>query len=216
MRDEIVRHRIVPVAVVDDPNDAVPLARALAMGGLPVLELTLRTGAALEGIANICRDCPEVLVGAGTILNPAQVQDVKKAGAKFGLSPGLNPAVVKEAAARGLFFMPGVMTPSEVEAAWMLGCGLLKYFPAGPAGGIEMLRALKGPFDHLGVEFIPLGGVNAGNMGGYLGLSCVPAVGGSWICERSLVREKRWAEITALAAAAVELAAVGKAGISKG
>lgn len=215
MRNEIVQHRIIPVAVVDDSADAVPLARALARGGLPILELTLRTEAALEGIANIRRECPDILVGAGTILDPAQVHAVAHAGAGFGLSPGLNPAVVREAEASGLFFIPGVMTPSDVEAAVTLGRRLLKFFPSNAAGGIAMLQSLNGPFAHLGVEFVPLGGVNAGNMGEYLGLSCVPAVGGSWICERSLVREKRWDAITALAAEAVELAAHKKPFISK-
>ena len=206
MKYNIIRHRIVPVAVVDDAADAVPLALALARGGLPVLELTLRTAAALEGIASIRRECPDILVGAGTILTPAQVREVGLAGAQFGLSPGINPAVVREASERGLFFIPGVMTPSDVEMALTLGCGLLKFFPAVPAGGIAMVRALNGPFEHTGVQFVPLGGVSAQNMQDYLRLACVPAVGGSWICERSLVREKRWDEITALAQEAVQLA----------
>lgn len=206
MRDQIVRYQIVPVAVVDDVEAAVPLARALARGGVPVLELTLRTGAALEGIARIRQECPDIVVGAGTVLTPAQVQEVKAAGAQFGLSPGLNPAVVQEAAASGLFFMPGVMTPTDVELAFTLGCRLLKFFPAVPAGGLAMLHALNSPFAHTGVEFVPLGGVAAGNMSDYLALPGVPAVGGSWVCERSLVREKRWDEITRLAAEAVEIA----------
>ncbi|RFC45781.1 MAG: 2-dehydro-3-deoxyphosphogluconate aldolase / (4S)-4-hydroxy-2-oxoglutarate aldolase [Verrucomicrobia bacterium] len=203
----IIRHRVVPVAVVDDAADAVPLARALARGGLPVLELTLRTPGALGGIANIRRECPEILVGAGTILTPVQVGEVIQAGAQFGLSPGINPAVVKAALEQGLFFIPGVMTPSDVEAALQLECRLLKFFPAVPAGGTAMLQALNSPFGHTGVEFVPLGGVSAQNMQDYLRLGCVPAVGGSWICERTLVREKRWGEITALAAEAVGLAA---------
>jgi 2-dehydro-3-deoxyphosphogluconate aldolase/(4S)-4-hydroxy-2-oxoglutarate aldolase len=199
MKQDIVRHRIVPVGVVDDVEDAVPLARALARGGLPILELTLRTEAAVEGIARIRRECPDVLVGAGTILTPDQVSLVKAAGAQFGLSPGLNASVVSEAAARGLFFIPGVMTPSDVGGALSLGCSLLKFFPAVVAGGVGMIQALNGPFAHTGVQFVPLGGVSFSNMGEYLNLSCVPAVGGSWICERSLVREKNWDRITELA-----------------
>jgi 2-dehydro-3-deoxyphosphogluconate aldolase/(4S)-4-hydroxy-2-oxoglutarate aldolase len=207
MRDQIVRHQIVPVAVVDDVENAVPLARALARGGVPILELTLRTSAALEGIARIRRECPEITVGAGTILTSEQVLDVKTAGAQFGLSPGLNPMVVREATSQELFFIPGVMTPSDVEGAISLGCKLLKFFPAVPAGGLAMLQALNGPFAHTGVEFVPLGGVGAGNMKDYLSLPCVPAIGGSWICERSLVRERKWEEITQLAADAVRLVA---------
>ena len=206
MKEEIVRHKIVPVAVVDDAEDAVPLARALARGGLPILELTLRTDAAVEGIARIRRECPDVLVGAGTILSPDQVEMVKRAGAQFGLSPGLNPSVVREAAARGVFFIPGVMTPSDVEGALALNCRLLKFFPAVAAGGLGMLQALNGPFAHTGVQFVPLGGVSAGNMREYLNLSCVPAVGGSWICERSLVRARKWDTITALAREALQCA----------
>jgi len=148
MRDQIVRHRIVPVAVVDDVEAAVPLAQALVRGGLPILELTLRTGAAIEGIARIRRECPDIIVGAGTILTPAQVGEVQAAGAQFGLSPGMNPLVVQAAAASGLFFMPGVMTPTDVELALTMKCRLLKFFPAVPAGGLAMLHALNSPCPH--------------------------------------------------------------------
>jgi 2-dehydro-3-deoxyphosphogluconate aldolase/(4S)-4-hydroxy-2-oxoglutarate aldolase len=209
MRDRIVRHGIVPVAVLDDADDAVPLARALAEGGLPVLELTLRTEAALRGIENIARECPDVIVGAGTVLHPSQVPQVMRAGARFALSPGVNLEVVREAVACGLFFLPGVMTPSDVEAVLGQGCRLLKFFPAVPAGGIPMLQALAGPYVHAGVEFVPLGGVNCANMGDFLRLDSVPAVGGTWLCDRRLVRERRWTEITRLASEAcreVELA----------
>lgn len=207
MRDRIVRYGVVPVAVVDDADDAVPLAMALAEGGLPLLELTLRTDAAVKGIENISRNCPDILVGAGTVLHPSQIHQVMSAGAQFGLSPGVNLEVVKEAVASGFFFLPGVMTPSDVEAAMGAGCGLLKFFPAVPAGGIPMLQALASPYGHTGVEFVPLGGVNCANMGDFLRLDVVPAVGGSWLCDRRLVREKRWSEITKLAADACRQAA---------
>ncbi len=206
MTDQVTRHKIIPVAVVDDANDAVPLALALAAGGLPLLELTLRTDAALEAIKRIRHECPELLVGAGTVLSPAQVQAVHAAGAQFALSPGLNPTVVREARELGLFFIPGVLTPSEVESSLALECRLMKFFPAVPAGGVPMLQALAGPFGHTGAQFVPLGGVTAQNMGDFLRLSNVPAIGGSWICERRLILEKRWNTITAQAAEAVAIA----------
>jgi 2-dehydro-3-deoxyphosphogluconate aldolase/(4S)-4-hydroxy-2-oxoglutarate aldolase len=122
----------------------------------------------------------------------------------FGVSPGLNADVVRAARDAGLFFMPGLMTPTDVEAALALDCRLLKFFPAVPAGGLAMLQSLAGPYAHTGVQFVPLGGVNANNMGDYLALASVAAIGGSWICDRSLVRDQRWSEITALCHAAAQ------------
>ncbi len=197
-------HRIVPVAVIDDAKHAVPLARALRAGGLPLIEVTLRTPAALDAIRAIRAECPEVLVGAGTVLTAQQVHESVAAGAIFGVSPGLNADVVRAARDAGLFFMPGVMTPSDVEAALALDCQLLKFFPAVLAGGLAMLHALAGPYAHTGVQFVPLGGVNAHNMGDYLALPSVAAIGGSWVCDRTLVREQRWSEITQLSLEAAE------------
>jgi 2-dehydro-3-deoxyphosphogluconate aldolase / (4S)-4-hydroxy-2-oxoglutarate aldolase len=204
MNDQIRQHRIVPVAIIDDAAHAVPLAKALSAGGLPIIEVTLRTPAALEAIRAIRAECPEMLVGAGTVLTPQQVHESVAAGAMFGVSPGLNADVVRTARDAGLFFMPGVMTPSDVEAALALDCRLLKFFPAVPAGGLAMLQSLAGPYAHTGVQFVPLGGVNANNMSDYLPLPSVAAIGGSWICDRALVREQRWSEITALCHAAAQ------------
>jgi 2-dehydro-3-deoxyphosphogluconate aldolase/(4S)-4-hydroxy-2-oxoglutarate aldolase len=162
----VTEYRIVPVAVVDAPEDALPMADALLAAGLPVVE----------------------------------------AGAQFGLAPGLNPRVVGAAAEAGWFFMPGVMTPSEVELALEFGARLLKFFPAEAAGGVATLRALAGPFAHTGVKFVPLGGVGPGNLAEYLALPGVAAVGGSWMIERSLIRDERFDEIERLARQAVELA----------
>ena len=209
MQDKLVRKRIVPVAVLENREAAVPLARALARGGLPVIEVTLRTPCALDCIRAIRAECPELLVGAGTVLNAEQVKLAINAGAHFGVSPGLNETVVRAAQERGWFFVPGVMTPSEVERALGLGCRLLKFFPADAAGGVRMLKALAGPYAPAGVRFIPLGGISGANMTDYLALPIVDAVGGSWLCERGLVREERWLEITRLSAEAVEQA--GKA-----
>jgi len=204
MNDQIRHHCIVPVAIIDDAAHAVPLAKALSAGGLPIIEVTLRTPAALEAIRAIRAECPEMLVGAGTVLTPQQVHESVAAGAMFGVSPGLNADVVRTARDAGLFFMPGVMTPSDVEAALALDCRLLKFFPAVPAGGLAMLQSLAGPYAHTGVQFVPLGGVNANNMSDYLALPSVAAIGGSWICDRALVREQRWSEITALCHAAAQ------------
>jgi 2-dehydro-3-deoxyphosphogluconate aldolase/(4S)-4-hydroxy-2-oxoglutarate aldolase len=202
----VTEYRIVPVAVVDVPEDALPLADALLAAGLPVVEVTLRTPAALEAIRLLRRERPQLLVGAGTVLSPEQVGAAVAAGAEFGLAPGLNPRVVRAATEAGWFFMPGVMTPSEVELALELGARLLKFFPAEAAGGAAMLRALAGPFAHTGVKFVPLGGVGPDNLVEYLALPGVSAVGGSWMLERSLIREGRFDEIERLAREAVALA----------
>jgi len=200
------------VAVVDSVEDAVSLARALAQGGLPLIEITLRTTCALDCIRAIRRSCPEVLVGAGTILEPSQVKAAVEAGAAFGVSPGLNPDVVRAASEQRLPFIPGVMTPSDVETALRLGCRLLKFFPADAAGGVKMLKALAGPYEAAGARFIPLGGISPVNMAEFLALPVVAAVGGSWVCDRKLVREKNWTEITALTAAALVKVAASAAG----
>lgn len=207
VRNQLVQKRVIPVAVVDSVEDAVPLARALAEGGLPVVEITLRTPCALDCIRAIRQGCPEVLVGAGTILEPSQFMAALEAGARFGVSPGLNPEVVRVAAGQQSLFIPGVMTPSDIELALGLGCRVLKFFPAEAAGGVKMLKAMAGPYGPAGARFVPLGGISLSNMAEYLAVPVVAAVGGSWICERKLVREKRWAEITALTAAAVAKAA---------
>jgi 2-dehydro-3-deoxyphosphogluconate aldolase/(4S)-4-hydroxy-2-oxoglutarate aldolase len=146
-----------------------------------------------------------MLVGAGTVLTPEQVQRARNAGAEFGVSAGLNEAVVTKATALGMPFAPGVMTPSDIERGLGLGCKLMKFFPAEIAGGVKALKAFAGPYGHTGVKFIPLGGVNAGNMRDYLALPNVAAVGGTWIVERKLIAEKQWATITKLTAEALQL-----------
>ena len=208
--DRLTGKRIVPVAVIDSVENAVPLARALAEAGLPVIEVTLRTPSALECVRAIRQHCPDVLVGAGTILDVSQVKAAIAAGAHFGVSPGTNDAVVKAARRQQWFFLPGVMTPSEVDKALGLGCSLQKFFPADKAGGPGMLKSLAGPDAHTGVRFVPLGGVSAVNMEEYLALPIVAAVGGSWVCDARLVAEKRWSDITALAKEAVARAARSK------
>lgn len=207
MIERILAKRIVPVIVLDDVEQAEPLADALLAGGLDIMEITFRTTAAAACIERIARNRPEILVGAGTLLQPDQVVRAREAGAKFGLAPGLNPEVVAKAAKLGLPFSPGVMTPSEVEQALGAGCKLLKFFPAGTAGGSKMLQALAGPYGHTGVHFIPTGGINRENMLEYLAVPVVAAIGGSWMVDRKLILAGAWDEITRLTREALDAAA---------
>jgi 2-dehydro-3-deoxyphosphogluconate aldolase/(4S)-4-hydroxy-2-oxoglutarate aldolase len=196
MIDRILAKRIVPVVVLDSAESAAPLAEALLEGGLDIMEITFRTAAAEESIRRIAAKFPQILLGAGTLLDTEQVRRAKDAGASFGLAPGINPDIVAAANKVGLQFSPGVMTPSDVERALALGCKLLKFFPAEAAGGVAMLKALAGPYAHTGVKFIPTGGVSAANLTDYLKLPIVAAIGGSWMVEKQLINDGKWAEIT--------------------
>jgi 2-dehydro-3-deoxyphosphogluconate aldolase/(4S)-4-hydroxy-2-oxoglutarate aldolase len=205
--NRILQKRVVPIAVLERAEDAVPLAEALQAGGLDIIEVTQRTDAAEQCIRNIKKAFPGMLVGAGTLLTVDQVKRAKAAGAEFGVAPGLNEMVIKASLDLGMPFVPGVATPSEVECALALGCKLQKLFPADVLGGVKLLKAFTGPFGHTGVKFIPLGGVNAQNAADYLALPIVAAIGGSWLASKKLVAEKNWAEITRLTAEIVALAA---------
>jgi len=206
MIDRILAKRIVPVVVLDDVESAEPLAEALLAGGLDIMEITFRTAAAEESIRRIAKRFPEILLGAGTLLNQDQVRRAKDAGAVFGLAPGLNPQIVTAAHEISLQFSPGVMTPSEVELALSLDCKLLKFFPAEVAGGVNMLKALSGPYAHTGVKFIPTGGVSSSNLIDYLKLPVVAAIGGSWMVDKQLVNEGKWADITRITREAIHSA----------
>ncbi len=199
MKEIIAQKKIIAVLTIDDAKDAVPLANALAAGGISAIELTLRTPAALEAIRRIKGEVPEVLVAAGTVLRPDQVGEVVKAGADFAVAPGMNPRVVKAAHDAGLFFGPGIMTPSEIEAALEFGCTLLKFFPAGTTGGLKHLNAMAAPYKHLGVKFIPLGGITQANVREILADPLIAAVGGSWLAKPELVKAGRFDEITRIA-----------------
>jgi 2-dehydro-3-deoxyphosphogluconate aldolase/(4S)-4-hydroxy-2-oxoglutarate aldolase len=207
MIERILAKRIVPVVVLDRAESAEPLAEALLAGGLDIMEITFRTAAAEESIRRIAARFPEILLGAGTLLDNDQVSRAKDAGAVFGLAPGLNPRTIEKAAQVGLHFSPGVMTPSEVEEALSFGCKLLKFFPAEAAGGTAMLKSLAGPYGHTGVRFIPTGGVTTGNLADYLKIPVVAAIGGSWMVDKQLVNEGRWEEITRLTREALAAAA---------
>ena len=204
--ERISKVRVVPVVVIDRAEDAVPLAEALLAGGLNVMEITFRSPAAEQSLRNVVKAFPKMLVGAGTILDTDQLQRAIDAGAQFAVAPGLNEVVVKKSLASQLPFVPGVMTPSDVEHGLALGCKLQKFFPAEAAGGVKMLQSLAGPYAHTGIKFIPLGGVNAGNARAYLALPIVAAIGGSWMVERKLIAEKNWSAIRTLTAEAVQLA----------
>jgi 2-dehydro-3-deoxyphosphogluconate aldolase / (4S)-4-hydroxy-2-oxoglutarate aldolase len=206
----ILKQRLICVAVIDKPDNAVPLAEALLAGGLSVMEVTFRTGAAADSIARIRKSLSAVAIGAGTLLTAEQVQRAADAGAQFGVSPGLNEAVLAAAHKNNIPFFPGVMTPTETGRALELGWKHLKFFPAEAAGGVAMLKALAGPFAHTGVKFVPTGGINATNLPNYLALPQVAAIGGSWMAERRLVTEKAWPKITALTAEAMKIIAQAK------
>lgn len=201
------KERLICVAVIDRPDDAVPLAEALLAGGLNVIEVTFRTAGAADAIAAIRKKFPQMSVGAGTLLTADHVKAAADAGAQFGVSPGLSETVLLATRERNLPLFPGVMTPTEVTRALDLGCRHLKFFPAETVGGVKMLKALAGPFAHTGVKFIPTGGVNAANLATYLAIPQVAAVGGSWMAERKLIAEKAWDKITALTAEAMKVVA---------
>eukprot|EP00040_Diaphanoeca_grandis_P033484 m.205323 g.205323 ORF g.205323 m.205323 type:complete len:222 (-) comp32910_c0_seq1:34-699(-) len=203
MLQRLNRSRVVAGFSVEKVEHAVPLARALLAGGIDVIELTLRTDAGLAAIKAICEQVPEMLVGVGTILTPSQAQEVKNAGAAFGVSPGMNPNTIKAAQAVGLPFAPGICTPSELEQSIELGCRFVKFFPAEASGGVNFLKSMAAPYAHLGIKYFPLGGVNEDNMKTYLSRNDVIAVGGSWIVKADLVRDGNWGEITARAKAVV-------------
>ena len=194
---------VVAVLVIDRAEDAIPLAEALLAGGVDAMELTLRTPSALDALAAIRARVPAMMAGVGTILTPAQVRQVVEAGGSFGVAPGTNPRVLEEAARVGLPFGPGVCTPSDVERALEYDCRVLKFFPAEPSGGLPFLQSMAAPYGHLGLRYVPLGGVTEANAGRYLADPLVAAVGGSWLAPRSAVQQGRWDEIRASAARAI-------------
>lgn len=196
--------RIVPVVEIEDAHTAVPLARALAAGGISTMEVTLRTPAALEAIRAVATEVEGFLVGAGTVVLPAQVEQVASAGAAYAVSPGWHPSLSVAAEQAGLPFVPGVVTPSEVMDAAARGHRRLKFFPAGSFGGVATLRAFSAPLAALGVSFMPTGGVRLENLAEFLGVPEVFAVGGTWIAPRAAIRDRDADAITRAAAHAVD------------
>jgi 2-dehydro-3-deoxyphosphogluconate aldolase/(4S)-4-hydroxy-2-oxoglutarate aldolase len=197
------RAPVIPVLTIDRVETAVLLARALVKGGLPVLEITLRTEAALQALELIAREVPDAVVGAGTVLNATQVEQVQRAGARFGVSPGCTAELAAAASAARLPFLPGVQTISEAMKLADRGFSLLKFFPADTAGGIGWLKAASAPL--AGLRFCPTGGIGAETAPAYLALANVACVGGSWVAPKDAVAEGDWGRIERLAAAASKL-----------
>jgi 2-dehydro-3-deoxyphosphogluconate aldolase / (4S)-4-hydroxy-2-oxoglutarate aldolase len=187
--------RVIPVLAVESEDAALPLADALIAGGLPVAEITFRTAAAAAVIRRLAAERPNLIIGAGTVTHPDQARAAKDCGAAFAVAPGFNAHVVKTAQAIGLPFTPGVMTPTDIETALDAGASVLKFFPAEAAGGLKMLKSLSAPYAHLGVRFIPTGGVSLENVKDYLSTSSVLAVGGTWLATKDDIAHGRWEKI---------------------
>ncbi len=185
---------IVPVVVIENIKDAVPLAQSLVEGGIHIIEVTLRSSCALEAIELIAKNVPKMRVGAGTILNPTQLEQAQNRGAEFLISPGLTIKLLEYAKKKDMPLIPGVSSSSEVMQALELGYNALKFFPAEYCGGVKLLNAFNGPFK--GVKFCPTGGISADNMRSYLNLENVLCVGGSWLTPKNLIQNKEWDKIT--------------------
>ncbi|GAA8506340.1 bifunctional 4-hydroxy-2-oxoglutarate aldolase/2-dehydro-3-deoxy-phosphogluconate aldolase [Helicobacter pylori] len=198
MQDKIIEvlqiSPIVPVVVIEDLKDAVPLAQSLIEGGIPIIEVTLRSSCALEAIELIAKNVPKMRVGAGTILNLTQLEQAQNRGAEFLISPGLTIKLLEHAKKKDIPLIPGVSSSSEVMQALELGYSALKFFPAEYCGGVKLLNAFNGPFK--GVKFCPTGGISADNMRSYLNLENVLCVGGSWLTPKDLIQNKEWDKIT--------------------
>ncbi len=198
MQDKIIEvlqiSPIIPVVVIEDIKDAVPLAQSLVEGGIPIIEVTLRSSCALEAIELIAKNVPKMRVGAGTILNPTQLEQAQNRGAEFLISPGLTIKLLEHAKKKDMPLIPGVSSSSEVMQALELGYNALKFFPAEYCGGVKLLNAFNGPFK--GVKFCPTGGISTDNMHSYLNLENVLCVGGSWLTPKNLIQNKEWDKIT--------------------
>ncbi len=196
---------LVPVVVIEDAGKAVDTANALLAGGIDVMEITLRTEAGLKAIEQVAKNCPDMLVGAGTVLSVEAAQKSKEAGAQFLVSPGLNHEVVKWACNNDITITPGCVTPGEIEAAMSYGLKTVKFFPADVYGGINALKALNGPYESAGINFIPTGGVNNDNLADYADKPYVAAIGGGWLCKPADINAGNYSGITENAKKAVEI-----------
>lgn len=200
---------IVPVVVLENAEDAVPAGRAMLAGGIGIMEITFRTAAAADSIRNVARECPDILVGAGTVITLEQCKLAVECGAKFIVAPGYDEEVVSWCCDHDIPVTPGCVTPTEIMMALKHGLKVLKFFPANVYGGLSAIKALAGPFG--GVKFIPTGGVNAGNIAEFAASPFIHAVGGSWICPKKDIAEHNWEKITALCAEARNNLLIGRA-----
>ena len=191
--DQISACGVVPVVVLDDASHAVPTAKALLKGGVNAMEITFRTAAATDSIRAVAQEVPDMILGAGTVITPAQAQAAVSAGARFLVSPGTSPALIREAQSLNVPILPGVVTPSEIMMGLELGIEVFKFFPAGTFGGLKTIKALSGPFPQ--IRFLPTGGISQENAADYFKDSRIQAVGGSWMCTREMIAQERYDEI---------------------
>lgn len=208
-RDEIAARiqasGLIAVIILEDVESAVPLAQALLDGGIDVIELALRTPAALPAISLMKAKVPGMTVGAGTVLSPLNLSSAREAGADFAVSPGVNRDVLEAASRSGFSFAPGVATPSDIESALACGCKMLKFFPVEQIGGLRYFDAVTAPYEHLGIKYIPLGGLTEEKIPAYLGRPQVAALGGTWMASRELIASRDWPRITSASARAMEV-----------
>lgn len=193
---ELEKFPVIPVIVIDQVEDAKPLAEALLAGGLNIIEVTFRTAAAPKAIEAIADAFPEMYVGAGTVVTLEQAKIAIESGSRFGLAPGTDPETIAYFQERKVPFVPGIMTPSDIQAAVKAGCQHLKFFPAGAAGGTKLLKAMAAPYANLGIKFCPTGGVSLANMNEYLSIPEVFAIGGSWLATKQQIQGRDWGAIT--------------------
>lgn len=208
LEEQFYEYAVVPVVVLDDADDAAPLAEALIKGGLPCAEVTFRTEAAEESIRIMSEKYPEMLVGAGTVLTTEQVDRAVATGAKFIVSPGFDPEIVDYCMEKNIPVFPGCVSPSEVAQAVKRGLKVVKFFPAEQAGGLAMLKAMAAPYTML--KFMPTGGINTKNLKEYLGFSKILCCGGSWMVKGDMIKNKEFDKITEMTKEAVELAAAAR------
>lgn len=194
--DKITKSKIVAGFSVQNLDDAIPIAKSLMEGGINIIELTLRTKNSLKAVEMIAKSVQDMVIGVGTILTTDQLLQVKDNGAHFGVSPGLNKRVLQYAEEIDFSFAPGIATPSDLDCAIDMGYRFVKFFPAEGMGGVNYLKSISAPFNHLDVKYFPLGGINSNNMNEYLNIDNVIAIGGSWIVKDQLVLNKQWKEIT--------------------
>jgi 2-dehydro-3-deoxyphosphogluconate aldolase/(4S)-4-hydroxy-2-oxoglutarate aldolase len=205
LNEQITRAGVVAVLTVEQVEDAVPVARALADGGVTAIELTFRTPVAAEALWRIRSELPDLITGAGTILNHEQLMIARDAGARFAVAPGCNPTTLRAANELGIPFGPGVATPTDIEVAVEHGCRLLKYFPAETSGGLKHLTVMHAPFAHLGLRYIPLGGIGPEQLADYLKSPLIAAVGGSWLAKPEVIKRRDWSAVARVASAAMQV-----------